>query len=69
MGQHRSQAGKASLSGLIACLMGASMCLAGPLEIDGPLDQFGRPFQLSALSEDRLVVVAFLGLECPLVGA
>ena len=55
-------------AGLLTFLIGASAALARPLDIDGPFDQFGQPFHLSAHSEDRLVVVAFLGLECPLAG-
>lgn len=35
-------------------------------DIDGPLDQYGNSFKLSSWGEDRLVVVAFLGVDCPL---
>lgn len=35
-------------------------------DIHGPKDQFGNTFNLSSWGEDRLVVVAFLGIECPL---
>lgn len=37
-------------------------------DITGPRDQFGNHFNLSSWGEDRLAVVAFLGVECPLGG-
>src|ERR1700693_3681976 len=53
--------------GLSVLLMLAGS-LASALDINGPLDQYGEPFRLDAWCEDRLVVVAFLGVECPLGG-
>ncbi len=59
--------GRLSRGGLCAFLLWAlAFSPAAGLDIRGPVDQFGVSFRLDAWSEDRLVVVAFLGVDCPL---
>ncbi len=53
---------------LAAMVMLGTASAAGAKDINGPLDPSGRPFHLSSLGEERLVVVAFLGVDCPLAG-